>query len=120
MDRRKRTFKANVETVTTARPSSLSGMGASSPGQCTVCGARDARLLVMLELRGGQAATLCGSHALMHRRDGEVARTAAELRERLGDRRDHARRAEGEGDELAERLSAAFTRDRRRTERRVG
>jgi hypothetical protein len=74
----------------------------------------------MLELRGGQAATLCGSHALMHSRDGEKSRTVAELREALGDRRQHVRRAEGEGDELAERLTAAFTRERRRTERRTG
>lgn len=35
------------------------------------------------------------------------------------ERRDHERRAQGGGDELAERLTAAFTRERRSTERRA-
>ncbi len=130
MDRRKRAVKA----PSPASSPSLSGggtepygfvvgpatKGGCGPGECVVCGTRDARLLVMLELRGGEAATLCGSHALMHSRSGEASRTAAELRDALGERRNHVRRAEGEGDELAERLTAAFTRERRRTERRAG
>lgn len=87
---------------------------------CAVCGAKDARLLVMVELPGGAAATLCGSHALMHGRLGEPCRTVTELRASLGERRSSDRRAVGEGDELAERLTAAFTRERRVHERRVG
>ncbi len=113
MDRRKRSANAGGVTGAVLLP-------APGPGECVVCGVGDARMLVMLELASGQAATLCGSHALMHSRCGEVARTVAELRESLGERRNHARRAEGEGDELAERLTAAFTRDRRRNERRAG
>ncbi|MBX3211002.1 MAG: hypothetical protein KF850_03130 [Labilithrix sp.] len=88
-------------------------------GACAVCGTRDARLLVMVELHGGAAATLCGSHALMHSRTTEPCRTPAELRAALCDRRSEDRRAAGEGDELAERLTAAFTRDRRASERRA-
>ena len=88
-------------------------------GACAVCGARDARLLVMVELRGGAAATLCGSHALMHSRASAKLETVAELRAALGDRRSSDRRAMGEGDELAEKLTAAFSRDRRSTERRA-
>jgi hypothetical protein len=75
----------------------------------------------MVELRGGAAATLCGSHALMHTRSNEDCRTITELRARLGERRrSPERRAQGEGDELAERLTAAFMRDRRSSERRAG
>lgn len=86
---------------------------------CAVCGARDARLLVMVELPGGAAATLCGSHALMHSRLPKPCASVAELRAALADRRSSDRRACGEGDELAERLTAAFTRDRRGSERRA-
>ena len=84
-----------------------------------MCGARDARLLVTVELRGGDAATLCGSHALMHSRRAQPCASVPELRAELGERRSSDRRAEGEGDELAERLTAAFTRDRRGSERRA-
>lgn len=108
MERRKRAIK--TETA-----------GASfGPGACAVCGTRDARLLVMAELSGGAAVTLCGSHALMHSRAREKYRTVAELREALSERRAHERRAQGEGDELAERLTSAFTRERRSAERRAG
>ncbi len=94
-------------------------------GACVVCGARDARMLVMVELEGGAAVTLCGSHALMHSRMGAKSRTVAELRDAVGERRSRDRRKMGEGDELGERLAAAFTRerraaDRRAAERRVG
>ncbi len=88
-------------------------------GTCAVCGARDARLLVMVELRGGAAATLCGSHALMHSRIGAKSRTVTELRAVVAERRANERRATGEGDELAERLTVAFTRERRASERRA-
>lgn len=86
--------------------------------ECAVCGTTDARVLVMSELQGGVGVTLCGSHAVMLNRTKEPCRTLNELRAALAERRGNARRAEGEGDELAERLAAAFTRDRRRTERR--
>ncbi len=88
-------------------------------GACVVCGARDARMLVLVELCGGAAATLCGSHALLHSRLNEPCRSVTELRTALADRRETDRRSRGEGDELAERLTAAFTRDRRSTERRA-
>jgi hypothetical protein len=103
MERRKRKTEVNVEY-----------------GACVVCGTRDARLLMMVELAGGAAATLCGSHALLHSRLGEPSRNVTELRAALADRRSMTRRATGEGDELAERLTAAFTRDRRAAERRAG
>ncbi|HVH41724.1 MAG TPA: hypothetical protein VM925_05255 [Labilithrix sp.] len=86
---------------------------------CAVCGTTDARLLVMVELRGGAAVTLCGSHALMHSRTNAQCRTVSELRAALAERRSTDRRAQGEGDELAERLAAAFTRERRSTDRRA-
>jgi hypothetical protein len=87
---------------------------------CVVCGTRDLRALVSVELAGGEVVALCGSHELMHRRDGARATTVAELRAALGDRRSADRRAfRGEVDELAERLNAAFTRERRGAERRA-
>lgn len=86
---------------------------------CAVCGARDARALVAVELPDGASATLCGSHALMHSRSSEPCRTEAELRVAFADRRSTDRRARGEGDELASRLAAAFTRDRRSADRRA-
>lgn len=89
-------------------------------GTCAVCGSRDARLLMMVELPSGIGVTLCGSHALMHSRADEPCRTVAELRVRLSERRDVDRRSRGEGDELAERLSAAFIRERRTLDRRAG
>ena len=95
-------------------------MDATLDGACAVCGARDARLLATVELRGGLAATLCGSHALMHSRRAQPCASISELRAELGERRSGDRRAQGEGDELAERLTAAFSRDRRGPERRAG
>jgi hypothetical protein len=53
----------------------------------------------------------------------EPCRSVSELRATLRDRRETDRRsrlAPGSYDELAERLSAAFTRERRASERRVG
>jgi len=54
---------------------------------CCVCGTSDARSLVDVVLMGGAQATLCGSHALMHRRSATQARTGVQLREILGERR---------------------------------
>jgi hypothetical protein len=77
-------------------------------------------MLVAVELKGGVAAILCGSHALLHARLDAPCRTTDELRMVLADRRDTDRRGRlGEGDELGERLVAAFTRDRRGTDRRM-
>lgn len=90
-------------------------------GACAVCGLRDARALTEATLAGGSAVVLCGTHELMHRRGGSAARSVDELRTLLADRRRENRRGVGfeEVDELAASLSAAFTRERRTTERRA-
>jgi hypothetical protein len=87
---------------------------------CCVCGASDARALVDVVLIGGARATLCGSHELMHRRSPAQARSAAQLREMLGDRRARSERRStgGECDDLAAALTAAFSGDQRVAERR--
>jgi hypothetical protein len=87
--------------------------------KCAVCGTCDARALVKVVLSSGLRVTLCGTHHLMQTRVAEGARSVEELRSALADRRARGRRAEGEIDELAERLSAAFTRERRSGDRRV-
>jgi hypothetical protein len=84
---------------------------------CAVCGERDARALVEVVLRGGVRATLCGSHALMHRRAVVQAASVAELRSHLRDRRGRRDRREI-NDELGNALEAAFSGDRRGGERR--
>ena len=90
-------------------------------GRCSVCGMRDARALVMVDLQSGVRVTLCGTHDLMHRRAGGKARSVEELKAAFKDRRGTDRRAyRGEIDELAARLDAAFMKDRRGTERRAG
>ncbi len=86
---------------------------------CTICGTRDARALLEVELGEGLHVVLCGSHELMWRRAGKIARTVGELRATLGERRSMIRRAAGDGDELAERLSQAFAPHRRVRERRA-
>jgi hypothetical protein len=85
---------------------------------CCVCGKTDARSLVDVVLIGGAQATLCGSHELMHRRSPSQARSAAHLREMLGERRGRKDRRT-EGDELGAMLTAAFSGDRRVADRRV-
>ncbi len=75
-------------------------------------------MLTTVELAGGNATTLCGSHALLYRRVGSLASSIGELRHALEDRRETSRRREV-GDELGERLIAAFTNDRRAAERRA-
>jgi hypothetical protein len=84
---------------------------------CSVCGARDARALVDVTLRGGARTTLCGSHALMHRRSPVQASSEAELRKLLRDRRGRRDRRESH-DELGAALEAAFNSDRRGADRR--
>jgi hypothetical protein len=86
-----------------------------------VCGTRDARALVMVDLKSGVRVSLCGTHDLMHRRAGAAARSVEELRTAFKDRRGTDRRAyQGEVDELAQSLDAAFMKDRRGSERRAG
>ena len=89
---------------------------------CCVCGLSDARALVVVPLKGGLRVTLCGTHDLVHRRAGGRARSVAELKQACGERRSEHRRArpKGDHDELAQRLSDAFTKERRATERRAG
>jgi hypothetical protein len=83
-----------------------------------VCGVRDARALVEVVLRGGARATLCGSHALMHRRSPVQATSEAELRKLLRDRRGRRDRRESR-DELGAALEAAFRGERRESDRRT-
>jgi hypothetical protein len=85
---------------------------------CCVCGASDARTLEEVVLVGGSPATLCGSHSLMHRRSPAQARTTAQLRQLLGERRGRSERR-SIGDELGDALSAAFSGDRRVADRRL-
>lgn len=75
-------------------------------------------MLTTVALAGGHAATLCGSHALLYRNVGTLAGSIGELRHALEERRETSRRGEV-GDELGERLIAAFTSDRRGAERRA-
>jgi hypothetical protein len=87
---------------------------------CCVCGVDDARTLVGVVLLGGSRTTLCGSHALMHRRAHSTARDERELRAELRDRRapQSARDRRGGADELGASLVVAFVGERRAAERR--
>jgi hypothetical protein len=86
---------------------------------CSVCGSRDARTLSSTALASGAIVVVCGSHAVAHARESRPARTAAELRTMLGERRGSPDRRDGhdgrlgEPDELAQGLAAAFAEDRR-------
>jgi hypothetical protein len=86
--------------------------------ECCVCGASDKRSLVEVVLVGGARATLCGTHALMHRRATVQGRTPAELRELLRDKRARTERRDDEGDALGSALAAAFAGERRSGDRR--
>lgn len=85
---------------------------------CAVCGLADTRALTAVRLEAARV-LFCGTHALMYRRLRVQARTVAEVRQLLRDRRDHDRRAD-EVDELAAQLTAAFAGERRATDRRTG
>jgi len=78
-----------------------------------VCGLRDERALSTTALAGGERATVCGSHALIHERAKTPARTLHELRLLARERRSRSRRGDA-GDELGAILAAAFASDRRR------
>ncbi len=91
---------------------------AQGPGSaCSVCGLGDERALVEVALVGGARATLCGSHALMHRRVAPGARSVTELRAAVRDRRGRRDRRD-DRDELGAALTAAFSGDHRGRERR--
>jgi hypothetical protein len=79
---------------------------------CVVCGERDERSLSTLKLGEGARVVVCGSHDLIYRRSGKVARDVDELRAIVRDRRERALRRD-DGDELGAQLSAAFSPDRR-------
>ncbi len=84
-------------------------------GSCCVCRERDARALTTTRLANGEVVVVCGNHELMHRRQESPAKSEAELRSSLRQRRTASRRGEG-GDELGMRLSEAFSPvERRRT-----
>lgn len=107
---------APVET----RPiEALPALTTSAP--CCVCGLKDARALLDVELAGGARVVLCGSHDLVHKRLGATATSVFELRAMLADRRRDDRRGHGteEIDELAASLASAFGRERRSAERRA-
>jgi hypothetical protein len=82
-----------------------------------VCGASDTRALVVVILTGGVRATLCGSHAVMHRRCRARPRSESELRELLRNRRGRRERRDL-GDELGSALAQAFSGERRERDRR--
>jgi len=89
---------------------------------CAVCGSVDARTLSSTTLASGVVLTVCGSHAVAHARAPRQARTVADLRALLADRResqDRRGRHAGEVDELAQSLAAAFRADRRGPGRRL-
>jgi hypothetical protein len=92
-------------------------MSRISDPSCCVCKASDARALVEVVLVGGGRATLCGSHALMHRRSSMQARSPEDLRVLLSERRRRSERR-SEGDALGDALLAAFSGDRRASGRR--
>jgi hypothetical protein len=74
---------------------------------------------VEVGLVGGARVTLCGSHAIMHRRSPVQARSAEELRERLRNKRGKADRRDDGGDALGAALAAAFAGERRGVQRRT-
>jgi hypothetical protein len=84
---------------------------------CVVCGEQDARALALVALDGGTSVVLCGSHALIHGRSGGRARSVAELRRLLAERRGRRDRREA-GDELGEALTSAFQGEKRGVDRR--
>jgi hypothetical protein len=75
-------------------------------------------MLVDVELTQGATATLCGSHDLIYRRGGVGARSLAELRAMLCERRGRRDRRR-EGDELGAALNEAFSGAKRVADRRA-
>jgi hypothetical protein len=82
--------------------------------RCAVCGLCDVRGLLTLRLTGGAQVTVCGTHDLMHRRIGGVARTLQELCAKMTERREPSERRDSlPGDDLGNELTAAFAGERR-------
>jgi len=84
---------------------------------CCVCGNSDSRALADVEIEGSTRVVLCGSHALMYGRANGRSRSESELRALLRDRRGRRDRRQ-DGDELGAALTAAFSNDRRGSDRR--
>jgi hypothetical protein len=86
---------------------------------CAVCGTGDQRVLSTILLPGGVRAVVCGSHELAFLRAARRPTTIGELRQavrerRLGTERRRAVQDDVYGvDELATRLLAAFSGERR-------
>lgn len=100
--------------------SSTPDASARSVAPCAVCGTRDSRVLTAVELSGGAQVSLCANHERMYLRSDMTVATIEELRAAFTDRRGFDRRsAKGEVDELAANLTAAFTTERRVSDRRV-
>jgi len=93
-----------VNTIHSSSRDSLEG--------CVVCAERDERALSTLKLADGTRVVVCGSHDIMYRRSGQLAHSVTELRMITRARRERAPRREI-GDELGERLVAAFAPARR-------
>jgi hypothetical protein len=84
---------------------------------CCVCQNKDDRALAVVDLPDGGRATLCGTHALMHRRTDARPCSESELQALFADRRGRRDRRD-EGDALGAALTAAFAGERRAVERR--
>jgi hypothetical protein len=81
---------------------------------CAVCGLSDARALVKAQLEGGARIVLCATHALLHQKVGALAKSAPELKARIGERRHRAERRDSfPCDELGAQLTAGFAGERR-------
>jgi hypothetical protein len=91
----------------------ISAMSTAVHGSCIVCGHFDSRALSTTRLANGEIVVVCGTHELMHRRAENPAKTVADLRRMLTERRRGSRRGI-EGDELGMRLSEAFASSDRR------
>lgn len=91
----------------------ISAMSTAVHGSCIVCGHFDSRALTTTRLATGEVAVVCGNHELMHRRAESPARSVADLRRMLTERRRGSRRGI-DGDELGMRLSEAFATSERR------
>lgn len=89
-------------------------MSTAVHGSCVVCGHFDSRALSTTRLATGEVVVVCGTHELMHRRAESPARSTAELRRMLTERRRGSRRGI-DGDELGMRLSEAFATSERRS-----
>jgi hypothetical protein len=82
-----------------------------------VCGTCDERALTTTRLASGDLVVVCGTHELMHKRAGRVAKTLSELRGMVKEKR-LGRDRRAKGDELGSELESAFSPHRRTADRR--